>query len=60
MNIKWDFLLLAVLATIAIGSIGVFIAVKSWIGALAAVALIIFIMGFGFTRKKKLRESGKL
>lgn len=60
MKIKWDFLVLALLATIAIGSIGVSIAEKSWIGIVVAIVLVCIIMGFGFTRKKKLREAGKL
>lgn len=60
MKIKWDFLTLALLATISIGSIGVSIAEKSWIGIVVAIVLLTAIMGFGFSRKKKLREAGKL
>ena len=60
MKIKWNFLVLAILATIAIGSIGVSIAEKSWIGIVVAIVLLCAIMGFGFSMKKKIREAGKL
>ncbi|MDW7613179.1 YlaF family protein [Peribacillus simplex] len=60
MNIKWNFLILAVLAACSIGSIGIFIAEKSLLGILAAIVILCGVMGFGFTQKKKLREAGKL
>lgn len=60
MKIRWNFLLLSILATITIGSIGVFVAIKSWIGIICAIVLLSAIMGYGFSLKKKLRESGKL
>ena len=60
MKIKWNFLVLAILATIAIGSIGVSIAEKSWIGIVVAIILLCAIMGYGFSTKKKMREAGKL
>ena len=60
MKIKWNFLVLSILATISIGSIGVSIAEKSWIGIVVAIVLLCAIMGFGFSMKKKLREAGKL
>ncbi|MGE7602264.1 YlaF family protein [Peribacillus sp. NPDC097675] len=60
MNIKWNFLILAILATICIGSIGIFIAEKSILGILAAIVVLCGIMGYGFSQKKKLREAGKL
>lgn len=60
MKIKWDFLVLSLLATITIGSIGISIAEKSWIGIVVAIVLLCAIMGYGFSRKKKLREAGKL
>ena len=60
MNIKWNFLILAILAAMSIGSIGVFIAEKSIIGIVAAIVILCAIMGFGFSQKKKLREAGKL
>ncbi len=60
MKIKWNFLVLAILATIDIGSIGVSIAEKSWIGIVVAIFLLFVIMGYGFSMKKKMREAGKL
>lgn len=60
MKIKWNFLILSILATISIGSIGVFIAMQSWIGIVVAIILLFIIMGYGFSQKKKLREAGKL
>ena len=55
MKIKWNFLVLALLATISIGSIGVSIAEKSWIGIV--VALFYFVpqsWGLVFTMKEKI------
>ncbi|MFJ7638741.1 YlaF family protein [Peribacillus sp. NPDC097264] len=60
MNIKWNFLILAILATASIGSIGIFIAIKSILGIVAAIVVLCGIMGYGFSQKKKLREAGKL
>lgn len=59
-NIKWNFLLLSILAVICIGSIGVFVAEKMWFGIIIALVLLCVVMGGGFTLKKKLREAGKL
>ncbi|MBA9025011.1 MULTISPECIES: YlaF family protein [Bacillaceae] len=60
MNIKWNFLVLALLAVICISGIGIAIAEKSiTIAAICVIALTV-IMGYGFTQKKKLREQGKL
>ncbi|USK87263.1 YlaF family protein [Peribacillus asahii] len=60
MKIKWPFLILAILATICIGSIGISIAEKSILGIVVAIIILCGIMGFGFTQKKKWREAGKL
>jgi hypothetical protein len=53
MNIKWNFLILAILAASSIGSIGIFIAEKSLLGILAAIVVLCGIMGLVFTQKKK-------
>ena len=60
MKIKWNFLVLALLATISIGSIGIFIAEESLIGIVIAIVVLCGIMGYGFSQKKKMREAGKL
>ncbi len=60
MNIKWNFLVLALLAVICISGIGIAIAEKSITIAAICVLALMGIMGYGFTQKKKLREQGKL
>jgi hypothetical protein len=40
--------------------IGISIAERSWIGILACIVALVFVMGFGFKTKKKMREAGKL
>ncbi len=50
----------AVLATISIMAIGVFIGEQSILGILLAIVALIIIMGLGFTKKKQLRERGEL
>ncbi|MFN2746075.1 YlaF family protein [Bacillus sp. z60-18] len=59
-QIKWMFLLLALAAVISIMMVGVAIAEKSllWVGL--AFAILIVIMGTGFTLKKRMREKGVL
>ncbi|MHC0037316.1 YlaF family protein [Pseudoneobacillus sp. C159] len=59
-EIKWPMLLIAILAAAAIMGIGIAIAERSLIGILLCIVGLIFIMGFGFKTKKKLREAGKL
>jgi hypothetical protein len=48
------FLLLAVIATISFLGIGIFIAMESFIGVIASILLLVFIMGLGFSKKKKI------
>ncbi|UNL85982.1 YlaF family protein [Priestia koreensis] len=59
-KIKWIFMFYAVLATISIMAIGVFIGEQSILGILLAIVALIIIMGLGFTKKKQLRERGQL
>jgi hypothetical protein len=59
-QIKWGFLLLAILATVSTMGIGVAISEKNILGAFVAVVLLISCMGYGFTLKKKMRENGEL
>lgn len=59
-QIKWGFLLLAVLAAASIAGIGVAVAEHSTSGIVGCVILMFIIMGIGFKRKKKLRENGQL
>lgn len=59
-QIKWPFLLLSILAAGTIMGIGISIAERSIIGILACIVSLVFVMGFGFKTKKKMREAGKL
>jgi arginine exporter protein ArgO len=59
-NIKWIFVLYAVLAAVCIMGIGIAISEKSILIAVLAVAAWVFVMGYGFKTKKKYREEGKL
>jgi hypothetical protein len=57
-KLQWVFLLLAIAGTACIMGIGIFVALKNVIGIIGCIVLIIFIMGFGFMKKKKMRENG--
>ncbi|WP_442599350.1 YlaF family protein [Neobacillus sp. D3-1R] len=59
-QIKWPFLFLAILAAMAIMGIGVAIGERSLIGIFACILALVFVMGYGFKTKKKMRENGKL
>ncbi|WP_421384377.1 YlaF family protein [Bacillus salacetis] len=59
-NIKWIFVMYAVLAAVCIMGIGIAISEKSIILAVLAVAAWVLVMGYGFKTKKKYREEGKL
>lgn len=59
-QIKWPLLALAIIATLCIMSIGVSVAEKSILGICASIVTLIFVMGFGFKTKKKMREKGAL
>lgn len=59
-QIKWIFVLYAILATVSIMGIGVAIGEESILGVLFSILALILVMGFGFKTKAKLRASGKL
>ncbi|WP_423801602.1 YlaF family protein [Neobacillus sp. SAB-20_R2A] len=59
-NVKWPFLIYAILAAACIMGIGVAIAEKSLLGILGCIIAVIVIMGLGFKTKKKMRENGTL
>ncbi|WP_141431326.1 YlaF family protein [Bacillus sp. 03113] len=58
-QIKWVFLLFALLTTVCIMGIGIAISEKSVLGILFCIFATVFIMGYGFKTKKKMREQGK-
>jgi len=59
-NIKWVFVLYSILALLCMMLIGVSVGLRSIPGILISIVLLIFVMGFGFKTKKKLREQGLL
>ncbi|RDI47606.1 YlaF family protein [Falsibacillus pallidus] len=59
-DIKWIFVLYAILAATSIMGIGVAIGERSILGILGCIVLLILIMGMGFKKKKQMREEGKL
>jgi hypothetical protein len=59
-KLKWIPLLLAVIGTICLISIGISIAEGSTLGICVSIVLLILIMGIGFMTKKKMRENGTL
>lgn len=50
------FLLIAVLTTFSIALIGVAVGQHSWLIGIIAIVAVFFLMGLGFTLKKKFRE----
>lgn len=59
-QIKWIFVMYAVLAAASIMGIGVAISEKSVIGVMGSIVLVVLVMGMGFKTKRKMRESGKI
>lgn len=59
-NIKWPFLLFAFAAAACMMGTGIAIGERSVPGIILTLIALILVMGFGFTIKKKMRESGKL
>jgi hypothetical protein len=59
-NIKWIFLMYAVLAAASIMGIGVAIGVQSILGTIGCIIALVFIMGMGFKTKAKMRTNGEL
>ncbi|KZZ82999.1 MULTISPECIES: YlaF family protein [Bacillaceae] len=55
---KWIFLVLAVLAAVMMMLIGVSVGFRSILGVIASIIGLCAVMGFGFARKKKMREKG--
>ncbi|WP_434399566.1 YlaF family protein [Planococcus sp. 11815] len=59
-NIKWIFVLYSLAAIGAMVLIGVAVALRSVTGILLSILLLLVIMGFGFKRKKEMREADVL
>ncbi len=59
-QIKWPLFFFAMLATVSIMGIGIAIGERSILGIIACIVGLVFVMGFGFKTKKKMRDNGKL
>ncbi|MGE8206755.1 YlaF family protein [Heyndrickxia sp. NPDC080065] len=59
-EIKWIFVIFAVVATASMVGIGVSIGERSIIGILFCIMALILIMGYGFKTKAKMRREGRL
>lgn len=59
-GLKWNFLLLAIIAALSIIGMGFSLGAGSLIGMIVCLIILISIMGYGFATKKKYREAGKL
>lgn len=59
-NIKWIFVLYALAALLAMGGIGVAVALRSVPLILLTTLLLCVIMGLGFKKKKEMITAGEL
>lgn len=59
-NVKWVFVLFSIAAILAMVTIGIFIGLRSILGILFGILLLILVMGYGFKTKKKYRDQGLL
>ncbi|WP_075617425.1 YlaF family protein [Paenisporosarcina indica] len=59
-NIKWVFVLYALLALLSMFAIGISVGLRSFPGIIISILILIFVMGFGFKTKKKMRDQGLL
>ncbi|MFS8630647.1 MAG: YlaF family protein, partial [Bacillales bacterium] len=58
-NIKWRFLILAVLAGLSMIGVGISLGQNNMIGTIIFVVLLIAIFGIGFTMKRKMANDGE-
>lgn len=54
------FLLLAFAGAACMVGVGISVAAENLTGIITSLVLLVCIMGFGFMRKKKMRENGTL
>ncbi|MBT2687874.1 YlaF family protein [Bacillus sp. ISL-47] len=59
-HIKWPLLAFAIGTAVCMMGIGVAVAERSIFGIIFSIVLLVFVMGFGFKTKKKMREDGLL
>ncbi|MCJ7843273.1 YlaF family protein [Lederbergia sp. NSJ-179] len=58
-EIKWNFLILAVIATFSIMGIGICLAEQSVIGMILCFVILCVVMMYGFKAKKKMLREEK-
>ncbi len=59
-QIKWAFIVYAVLAALSIMGIGIAIGEQSILGAIGCIIAVLLVMGMGFKTKAKMRANGEL
>ncbi|WP_342430459.1 YlaF family protein [Neobacillus sp. FSL H8-0543] len=59
-QIKWVFIIYAVLAAISIMGIGIAIGEKSLLGVIGCIIAVLIVMGMGFKTKANMRANGEL
>lgn len=59
-QVKWIFVLYAILATVSIMGIGVAIGEESILGIIGSIMALVLVMGLGFQTKAKFRANGEL
>lgn len=57
---KGIFVLYSIASILSMMAIGVAVGMRSGIGIVASIALLMIVMGYGFKTKKKMREKGLL
>jgi len=60
MGEKLVFLLLAILAAVCMAGVGISVGYRSIVGMILCIIGLTIVMGYGFSKKRKLREEGKL
>jgi hypothetical protein len=59
-QIKWIFVVFAILGAASIMGIGVAIGEKSILGVIGSILALVVVMGFGFKTKAKYKANGEL
>ena len=60
MGEKLIFLLLAILAAVCMAGVGISVGYRSIVGIIMCIIGLSIVMGYGFSKKRKFQEEGKL
>ena len=60
MGEKLVFLLLAILAAVCMAGVGISVGYRSIVGIIMCIIGLTIVMGYGFSKKRKFQEEGKL